>query len=257
LRDLPVSFDLPNRLRVELAGRIGSRQLGRQKGFRLRDLSALCQEIEEWPDARWEWSALANVDGMEGFPVAGVQVFQHGHEAAGGNVVSHCKGGKAQLRQNLGAVGWALSPEQIAKLDRASAVTAPYPHFPYRVQEAFARIIPAGQSLDSLVCGFRPVFSLACAQPPHQPCALIPTALRQHFVRLVLIHQSNGCRLARRSHLFASERYRAHVRGNPTRWNCCDSVWSDDALEWTKPSGERERKPARRSLSADRRILSA
>jgi aryl-alcohol dehydrogenase-like predicted oxidoreductase len=47
-----------------------------------------------------------------------------------------------QLRQNLGAVGWTLTPEQIAKLDKASAVTAPYPHFPYRRQEGFARLAP-------------------------------------------------------------------------------------------------------------------
>ena len=47
-----------------------------------------------------------------------------------------------QLRQNLGAVRWTLSSEQIAKLDEASAVTAPYPHFPYRRQEGFARLDP-------------------------------------------------------------------------------------------------------------------
>lgn len=47
-----------------------------------------------------------------------------------------------QLRQNLGAVGWALTPEQVAKLDEASAVPAPYPHFPYRRQEGFARLNP-------------------------------------------------------------------------------------------------------------------
>ena len=47
-----------------------------------------------------------------------------------------------QLRQNLGAVGWSLTPEQIEKLDQASAVTAPYPHFPYRRQEGFARLDP-------------------------------------------------------------------------------------------------------------------
>jgi aryl-alcohol dehydrogenase-like predicted oxidoreductase len=47
-----------------------------------------------------------------------------------------------QLRQNLGAVGWTLSAEQIARLDEASAVPAPYPHFPYRRQEGFARINP-------------------------------------------------------------------------------------------------------------------
>ncbi|MEY9560787.1 aryl-alcohol dehydrogenase-like predicted oxidoreductase [Sinorhizobium fredii] len=47
-----------------------------------------------------------------------------------------------QLRQNLGAVGWSLSAEQIARLDAASATTAPYPHFPYYRQEGFARINP-------------------------------------------------------------------------------------------------------------------
>jgi aryl-alcohol dehydrogenase-like predicted oxidoreductase len=36
-----------------------------------------------------------------------------------------------QLRQNLRAVGWSLSAEQIAKLDAASAVTPPYPYYPY------------------------------------------------------------------------------------------------------------------------------
>ena len=47
-----------------------------------------------------------------------------------------------QLRQNLGAVGWSLTPEQIKALDEASAVTAPYPYFPYRRQEGFARLNP-------------------------------------------------------------------------------------------------------------------
>ncbi len=36
-----------------------------------------------------------------------------------------------QLRQNLEAVGWSLSAEQVAKLDAASAVTPPYPYYPY------------------------------------------------------------------------------------------------------------------------------
>jgi aryl-alcohol dehydrogenase-like predicted oxidoreductase len=48
-----------------------------------------------------------------------------------------------QLRQNLGAVGWALTPEQIAVLDAASDVLPPYPHTPYRQQEGFARLNPA------------------------------------------------------------------------------------------------------------------
>ena len=36
-----------------------------------------------------------------------------------------------QLRENLGAVGWQLSPEQMRKLDEVSAVPAPYPYYPY------------------------------------------------------------------------------------------------------------------------------
>jgi aryl-alcohol dehydrogenase-like predicted oxidoreductase len=36
-----------------------------------------------------------------------------------------------QLRENLGAVGWALSGEQVARLDKASAVTPAYPYYPY------------------------------------------------------------------------------------------------------------------------------
>jgi aryl-alcohol dehydrogenase-like predicted oxidoreductase len=36
-----------------------------------------------------------------------------------------------QLRDNLGAVGWALSAEQVARLDAASALMPPYPYYPY------------------------------------------------------------------------------------------------------------------------------
>jgi len=49
---------------------------------------------------------------------------------------------QAQLRDNLGAVGWVLSPEQIAALDAASEELPPYPHTPYRQQEGFARLAP-------------------------------------------------------------------------------------------------------------------
>ncbi len=37
-----------------------------------------------------------------------------------------------QLRQNLGAVGWALTAEQLAKLDAASDVPLPYPYWHQR-----------------------------------------------------------------------------------------------------------------------------
>ena len=39
---------------------------------------------------------------------------------------------ETQLRDNLGAVGWALMPEQVARLDAASAVTLPYPYWHQR-----------------------------------------------------------------------------------------------------------------------------
>jgi aryl-alcohol dehydrogenase-like predicted oxidoreductase len=48
-----------------------------------------------------------------------------------------------QLRDNLGALGWSLSPEQVAALDAASEMLPPYPHTPYRQQEGFARLNPA------------------------------------------------------------------------------------------------------------------
>ena len=47
-----------------------------------------------------------------------------------------------QLRDNLGAVGWNLTSDQVAKLDAASKVEAAYPYAPYRVQESFARLNP-------------------------------------------------------------------------------------------------------------------
>lgn len=37
-----------------------------------------------------------------------------------------------QLKQNLGAVGWNLTPEQVAKLDAASAIQPAYPYFHQR-----------------------------------------------------------------------------------------------------------------------------
>ncbi|ANF58830.1 aldo/keto reductase [Halotalea alkalilenta] len=49
---------------------------------------------------------------------------------------------EAQLRDNLGALGWCLSAEQMKRLDSVSAVEAPYPYFPYYRQEGFARLNP-------------------------------------------------------------------------------------------------------------------
>lgn len=50
-----------------------------------------------------------------------------------------------QLRQNLGAVGWSLSAEQVARLDAASAVT---PTYPYWHQRGFAERNPFPTKVD-------------------------------------------------------------------------------------------------------------
>lgn len=50
---------------------------------------------------------------------------------------------EAQLRQNLGAVGWSLNREQVAQLDAASAVTPPYPYYPYWNGQFAERNAPA------------------------------------------------------------------------------------------------------------------
>ncbi|KXV16391.1 aldo/keto reductase [Acetobacter malorum] len=49
---------------------------------------------------------------------------------------------ETQLRQNLDAVGWVLSDDQMARLNAASLTEAAYPYFPYRRQEGFARLNP-------------------------------------------------------------------------------------------------------------------
>ena len=49
---------------------------------------------------------------------------------------------EAQLRQNLGAVGWSLTQEQVSRLDAASAVTPAYPYYPYWREGGFRRVNP-------------------------------------------------------------------------------------------------------------------
>jgi aryl-alcohol dehydrogenase-like predicted oxidoreductase len=45
-----------------------------------------------------------------------------------------------QLRENLGAIGWDLTADQVKRLDEASTVTLPYP---YWHQRGFAERNPA------------------------------------------------------------------------------------------------------------------
>ena len=39
---------------------------------------------------------------------------------------------EAQMRDNLGAIGWSLTPEQIKRIDTASTERAPYPYWHQR-----------------------------------------------------------------------------------------------------------------------------
>ncbi len=50
---------------------------------------------------------------------------------------------EAQLTQNLGAVGWNLTAEQVARLDEASRRTVGYPYYPYWHQQGFGERNPA------------------------------------------------------------------------------------------------------------------
>lgn len=47
-----------------------------------------------------------------------------------------------QLIDNLGAVGWSLSDDQLTRLNQVSERTPPYPHYPYYIQDGFAQLNP-------------------------------------------------------------------------------------------------------------------
>jgi aryl-alcohol dehydrogenase-like predicted oxidoreductase len=49
---------------------------------------------------------------------------------------------ETQLRDNLGAIGWSLTPQQIKSLDDASSVMPAYPYYSYRIEKGFRRINP-------------------------------------------------------------------------------------------------------------------
>jgi len=49
---------------------------------------------------------------------------------------------EAQLRDNLGAVGWTLTADQVARLDAASFVEPAYPYYPYWRDGGFKRLNP-------------------------------------------------------------------------------------------------------------------
>jgi len=53
---------------------------------------------------------------------------------------------EAQLRDNVGAVGWQLTRQQIDRLDAASNITPPYPYYPYWNGQFAERNPPPGLS---------------------------------------------------------------------------------------------------------------
>ncbi|NLG75004.1 MAG: aldo/keto reductase [Xanthomonadaceae bacterium] len=57
---------------------------------------------------------------------------------------------EAQLKDNLGAVGWSLTDEQMRQLDSASAVTPPYPYYPYWNGQFAERNPPCVPSLERI-----------------------------------------------------------------------------------------------------------
>jgi aryl-alcohol dehydrogenase-like predicted oxidoreductase len=54
-----------------------------------------------------------------------------------------------QLRDNLGAVGWSLTAEQVARLDAASSTTPPYPYYLYWRGGGFGRLNPPPVAMPS------------------------------------------------------------------------------------------------------------
>lgn len=85
--------------------------------------------------------ALAEVAKQTGKPIAQIALNWLLQRPTVSSIIIGARN-EEQLRQNLGAVGWRLTAEHIARLDEASAVMAPYPYFPYRRQEGFARLNP-------------------------------------------------------------------------------------------------------------------
>lgn len=47
-----------------------------------------------------------------------------------------------QLHDNIGAVGWSLTKDQLDRLSAVSDSMPPYPHYPYKIQPGFAHLNP-------------------------------------------------------------------------------------------------------------------
>jgi aryl-alcohol dehydrogenase-like predicted oxidoreductase len=109
-------------------------------GSRLHETAAFAPPVED-EDLYRVVEALEAVAAETGKTVPQIAINWLLHRPTVSSVIIGARN-EAQLRQNLGAVGWALTPEHVTTLDTASAVLPPYPHTPYYRQDGFARLNP-------------------------------------------------------------------------------------------------------------------
>jgi aryl-alcohol dehydrogenase-like predicted oxidoreductase len=112
-----------------LTGKLG-------RGRPIPELSRLPQSAEYGPPVADEYlfrvvDALEEVARESGKSVPQIAINWLLHRPTVANVIIGARN-EEQLRQNLGAIGWNLTPEQVALLDAASDVTLPYPYWHQR-----------------------------------------------------------------------------------------------------------------------------
>jgi aryl-alcohol dehydrogenase-like predicted oxidoreductase len=112
-----------------------------RRGKPLPEVSRLHTTVEQGPPVADEYlykvvDALDEVSRETGKTIAQISLNWLLQRPTVANVIVGARN-EEQLRQNLGAVGWNLTPEQISRLDAASEVILPYP---YWHQRQFARI---------------------------------------------------------------------------------------------------------------------
>ncbi len=107
-----------------------------RRGTKLPETSRLHKTSEMGPQMPDEYlyavvDALDEVAGETGKSVPQVALNWLLQRPTVANVIVGARN-EEQLRQNLGAVGWNLTPAQVARLDAASALTPPYPYWHQR-----------------------------------------------------------------------------------------------------------------------------
>jgi aryl-alcohol dehydrogenase-like predicted oxidoreductase len=107
-----------------------------RRGAKLPEISRLHKTAEIGPPVEDEYlyrvvDALDEVAAETGRTVPQVALNWLLQRPTVANVIIGARN-EEQLRQNLGAVGWNLTPEQVTRLDEASATTLAYPYWHQR-----------------------------------------------------------------------------------------------------------------------------